>query len=285
MKRTLYNILFLCVVSSCTKTVSTTNDLFTAVSRADYVIDDSVLYKVGWIKAFEENFDTNLNRWDIWTGGGCNNELQLYQANNLQLVNGILEIHTKKETVTGRILPSDTALGVFNFTSGRIESKAKYSACAETPSVLIMARIKLPTGYGMWPAFWSYGHPWPTQGEIDFLEARGNEPDRYYTNYYFGDAQNLFRENVSATISTGVDLSLAYHVYEIEWTKHAIISYIDGKRVETKTAGTHLPDLFGKSQNLVLNLAVGGDFFPGIDKSKIEPGTMYVDWVKVFTAH
>ncbi len=284
MRKSLYSIIFLCVVCSCTKMVSTANDLFTAVSKGDYVIDDSVLSKVGWTKTFEENFDTDLSRWDIWTGGGCNNELEFYQANNLKLVNGALEIHAKRETVTGRTLPSNPALTSFDFTSGRIESKAKFSASQETPSVLIIARIKFPSGYGMWPAFWSYGHPWPTQGEIDFLEARGNEPDKYYTNYYFGNTQQLFREDASATISTGVDLSLAYHVYEIEWTKNAIISYIDGKRVETKTAGTHLQDLFGRSQNLVLNLAVGGDFFPALDKSKIEPGTMYIDWVKVFTA-
>ena len=284
MRKSLYGIIVLCVICSCTKNVSTANDLFTGLSKADYILDDSVLIKTGWTKTFEENFDTDLNRWDIWMGGACNNELEFYQAKNLKLADGILAIQVKKELVTGRTLPSNPALSSYNFTSGRIESKGKISANPETPRVRILARIKLPSGYGMWPAFWSYGHPWPTQGEIDFLEARGNEPDKYYTNYYFGTAQQLFRENVSGTISTDVDLSLAYHVYEVEWTRNAITSYIDGKKVESKTAGTHLVDMFGTSQNIVLNLAVGGDFFSGLDTSKIEPGTMYIDWVKVFTA-
>lgn len=284
MKKILYTIIGMAWLMGCTKQVSTVNELFAVVSKGNYTMQDSMLTKAGWTKVFEDSFDSDLGKWDIWTGGACNNELQFYQSENLQLNSGVLEIHAKKETVTGRTLPANPALNSYDFTSGRIESKFRISANAETPKLRILARIKLPSGYGMWPAFWSYGHPWPTQGEIDFLEARGNEPDKYYTSYYFGTATQLFKEDVSAAISTGVDLSKSYHVYEVEWTETAITSYIDGVKVETKTKGTHLKDLFGKTQNIVLNLAVGGDFFVGLDKTKIEPGTMYVDWVKVFTS-
>lgn len=268
----------------CTKNISTQNDLYNTISSGNYIMHDSDLIKKGWTKIFEDNFENDLNQWDIWTGGACNNELQFYQPENLQLVNGILEISAKRECKTGRTLPANPQLSNYDFTSGRIESKAVISACNETPKVRILARIKLPSGYGMWPAFWSYGHPWPTQGEIDFLEARGNEQDKYYTNYFFGTNQQLLKEDVSATISTGVDLSKAFHVYEMEWTETSLNSYVDGKLVEIKTAGTHIKDLFGKSQNIILNLAVGGDFFKNCDKTKIEPAIMYVDWVKVFTA-
>lgn len=279
-----YGIAGILLLSGCTKNVSTVTDLVSTVSRGDYIMEDSSLIKKGWTKIFEDQFDSDLGQWDIWTGGACNNELQFYQADNLQPVNGVLEIRAKKETVTGRTLPANPVLSSYLFTSGRIESKFTISANENTPRVRIMARIRIPSGYGMWPAFWSYGHPWPTQGEIDFLEARGQEPDKYYTNYYFGTAEQLFKENVSATISAGVDLSKCYHVYEMEWTASSLTSYLDGKPVETKTCGTHLKDLFGKSQHIVLNLAVGGDFFSAPDKTKIEPGTMYVDWVKVFTS-
>jgi beta-glucanase (GH16 family) len=163
----------------CTKHVSTALDQYQTIAAGNYVMQDAVLINKGWTKIFEENFDTNLDQWDIWTGGGCNNELQYYQPENLQLVNGVLEINAKKEAKTGRTLPSNPVLSNYEFTSGRIESKAKISACTETPRVRILARIRIPTGNGMWPAFWTYGHPWPTQGEIDLLEARGNEPDRY----------------------------------------------------------------------------------------------------------
>ncbi len=268
----------------CTKNISTSNDLYNTVSTGNYIMQDSELISKGWTKTFEDNFDTDLSQWDLWTGGSCNNELQFYQPNNLQLQNGILEIRSKKECITGRTLPANPTLSTYEFTSGRIESKYLISACNRTPKVRILARIKLPSGYGMWPAFWTYGHPWPTQGEIDFLEARGNEPDKYYTNYFFGTPEQLFKEDVSATISTGVDLSKAFHVYEMEWTETTLSSYLDGKLVETKTAGSHIKDLFGKSQNIVLNLAVGGDFFNNCDKTKIEPATMYVDWVKVFVS-
>ena len=54
--------------------------------------------------------------------------------------------------------------------------------------------------------------------------------------------------------------------------------------METKRSGTHIPDLFGKTERITLNLAIGGGFFPGLDKTLIQAGAMYVDWVKVFTS-
>jgi beta-glucanase (GH16 family) len=82
-------------------------------------------------------------------------------------------INARSENVTGPTTPFDVTPKTFNYTSGRIESKANFSASSFSPVVRMMTRIKLPAGYGMWPAFWSYGDPWPTQGEIDILEARG----------------------------------------------------------------------------------------------------------------
>jgi len=275
----------LILLISCKKSGSSATDPVIPVSGCDYVMDETQLTANGWTKLFEDNFDSDLSKWTIWNGGAYNNELQLYQAANLSLVNGSLEIRAKKETATGPTLPNSSSTGSFNFTSGRIECKTNISANTNTPKVRIIARIKLPAGYGMWPAFWSYGDPWPTQGEIDFLEARGNEPYKYYTNYYYGTTPGtVFNEDASEVITSKEDLTACYHVYEIEWSQNALSSYLDGKLVETKKAGTHIPDLFGKTERVVLNLAVGGGFFPGLDKSLIQPGTMYVDWVKVFTS-
>ncbi len=137
----------------------------------------------------------------------------------------------------------------------------------------------------MWPAFWSYGDPWPTQGEIDILEARGQDSMKYETNYFYGRTanRNLVR-NATGYITTDSYLTNCFHVYEVIWEKDALKFYFDGQLVDTKTGG-YIPDLFNKTERITLNLAVGGNYFTNLDLAKIQPATLYVDWVKVFTAN
>jgi hypothetical protein len=67
------------------------------------------------------------------------------------------------------------------------------------------------------------------------------------------------------------------------WEKNTLTSYLDGKMIEVKSGG-YIPNIFGKSEKIVLNLAVGGLFFNNLDPALIQTGTLTVDWVKVFTA-
>lgn len=261
------------------------NGTVNATGICDYTLDETTLTGTGWTKIFEDDFTGGLDSWNIWTGGAYNNELQYYQGGNLQLSNGILNIIARKETVTGSTTPFDATPKTFNYTSGRIESKVLYSASASSPKVRMIARIKLPSGYGMWPAFWSYGDPWPTQGEIDFLEARGQEPFRYQTNYFYGKTanRNLVR-NATTVINSSVSLQDCWHVYECIWSQNSLSFLFDGKVVDTKSGG-YVPNLFGKKEKVVLNLAVGGNFFSTLDPAQIQTGTLQVDWVKVFTSN
>lgn len=251
-------------------------------SVCDYNLNETTLLSAGWTKSFEDNFDADLSKWNIWTAGAYNNELQYYQAPNLQLSNGILAIVAKKESASGATTPFDNTQKSFKYTSGRIESKSVFTADAATPKVRIMARIKIAKGYGMNSVFFSYGSNLPTNGQIDFLTAYGQDHTRYTTNYYYGTKplQNIV-QGALGYITTDADLTACYHVYEVEWTKDALVYYLDGKLVERKTAGAHVADLFGKKQALSLYLAVNSDF---LTRAQIQPGTMYVDWVKVFTA-
>jgi beta-glucanase (GH16 family) len=150
------------------------------------------------------------------------------------------------------------------------------------PKIRMMARIKLPSGYGMWPAFWSYGDPWPTQGEIDILEGKGQEEFKYQTNYFYGKTagRNLVR-GAEGIVTTDISLQNCYHVYEVIWSQNSLDFYFDGRLVKSNT-GSYVPNLFGKSERITLNLAVGGDFFSNLNTSNIQTGTMYIDWVKVF---
>lgn len=255
----------------------------------NYAFSETALTSNGWTKILDEQF-ANLDNWNVWYGGAYNNELQLYRSNNIALSNGNLQIIAKKETVTGPTLPGSATNKTFNYTSGRLESKVLYSANSTNPKIRMVARIKLPVGYGMWPAFWSYGDPWPTQGEIDILEAKGQEPTTYYTNYFYGNTVNSnLVSGATSTINSSVSLQTCYHVYEMVWEASKLSFYLDGNLVDTKSAaspgGNYVSNLFGKSEKIVLNLAVGGNFFKSLVTRNIVPGTMEVDWLQVYRSN
>ena len=253
------------------------------IGVCDYDLDEATLPS-GWTKQFDENFSTNLSQWNIWTGGAFNNELQYYQSPNLVINGGVLTIQAKRETVTGATTPFDATPKTFQFTSGRIESKTSFSSSNFTPKVRMIARIKLPSGYGMWPAFWSYGDPWPTQGEIDIMEARGNEPFKYQTAYWYGRRSGVnIASNTEGFITSQTSLADCWHVYEVIWTKNTLTYSLDGQVVVIKNGGW-IPDFYRKVERVTLNLAVGGGFFGNPDPSTIQTGTMQIDWVKVFTS-
>ena len=255
-----------------------------AAGVCDFDPGESALTGPGWTKVFDEGFSADLSKWTIWIGGAYNEELQFYQPANLQIANGVLSIAARKETVTGPSTPYDEVLKTFSYTSGRIESKTNFSASNATPKVRLSARLKLPTGYGMWPAFWSYGDPWPTQGEIDIMEGRGQEPLQYQTAYWFGrrPGKNLV-SNSATVIWSSISLMDCWHVYEVIWTKNSLSFLLDGQVVDTKSGG-YIPSFYGRQERITLNLAVGGLFFGNYDPAAIQPGTFQIDWVKGFTS-
>lgn len=295
-----FAIIFLFIFSSCKKDISDINlkageefptstiqTTATGIGTCNYNLDESILTSTGWTKRFNEDFTTDLTKWNIWTGGAYNYELQYYQSPNLVINSGILSIEAKKENVIGATLPANPTLKSFEFTSGRIESKTNFSSSPSTPKVKIIARIKLPTGYGMWPAFWSYGDPWPTHGEIDIMEARGNEPYNYSTAYWYGRRSGVnIASNTEGSVTSDVSLTDCWHVYEVIWQKNSLTYSLDGKVVVTKTGGW-ISDFYRKTERITLNLAVGGLFFgnPPPSSSVIVAGTMQIDWVKVFTSN
>lgn len=243
----------------------------------------------GWTMAFQDEFvSQNLPQWSVWHGGAWNNELQLYRndPSNLSVNGEAITITARREStpVSGPTNPYDATPKSFNFTSARLESFQHFSASRNTPSVRMAARIRLPAGHGMWPAFWSYGDPWPTQGEIDILEMRGDNLYQYETAYWYGRRSGVNLVTTPGTvIGPTLDLTGGFHVYEVVWTKDTLSFYFDGILVDVKSGG-YIPNMFGKSQRLVLNVAVGGDFFPNLVVDNIPASaTMTVDWVRVLT--
>ncbi|QHT71674.1 glycoside hydrolase family 16 protein [Rhodocytophaga rosea] len=293
------------------------------ITKCGSVLDEASLINKGWNILFEDNFGKggillppgapnptlDETKWTYWTSGAYNNELQYYQPANLTLGNSDvagnldLMITAKEEHIEdGAISPyaGPTEVGDFEYTSGRIESIQTFRG-SDYNKVRIYARIKLPTAYGLWPAFWTLGvdgpnEQWPQNGEIDIMESKvdvlGNVPTEYQTNYFYGTSpgNNLVS---GAEFEVGVaDLTSCYHIFMVEWREEELKYYFDELLIDTKTydpdplsSGHYIPELWDKEQRIVLSLAYGGDFLgnnfvPGAIAAGT--GTMYVDWVKVF---
>jgi len=226
---------------------------------------------------WSDEFDgTTLNTtnwvYDIGTGSGGwgNNELEYYtnRTQNVAVTGGKLEITALSESYGGK-----------NYTSGRIKTQGKQ----EWKYGKIEASIKLPTGQGIWPAFWMLGSNitgtvWPACGEIDIMEHVSNEAVTHGTmhwdsngyQYYGGPGPNL-------------DFS-QYHTYAIEWDANSIKWSIDGVQfwegnIANSINGT---DEFHKPFFIILNLAVGGNWPGSPNSTTVFPAKMYVDYVRVY---
>ena len=240
-----------------------------------------------WTLVFEDEFE-DLSEWNIWTGGAFNNEIQMYTGEQLSLDSGILTIKALRKQITGPSKPFDSTSVDFEYVSGRIESKQTYGPSDKEGegTYRFIARIKLPAGHGMWPAFWSYGDPWPTQGEIDILEARGAEPTRFSSNIYYGveDGINI-NHDTEAKHDIGLDLTEAFHEYEMIWSADSIQILFDGETIHSyaSSSNNNINNLLGKKQKLVFNTAVGGWFFADQNSANYaDSSAMEVDWVKVY---
>ena len=207
--------------------------------------------------------------WVFETGGGKwgNNEREYYQVNNASVNGTDLMITARKENVGG-----------YPFTSARMKTKGRM----EFTYGKIEARIKMPMGQGLWPAFWMLGanidsQPWPTCGEIDIMEHVNSEDKVYATQHW--DHNGYTRYGTSA-VTTPAD----YHIYTTEWDASTIRTFVDGTLYHTMNiaGGVNSTEEFHKPFFLLLNLAVGGDW-PGqtVDESKL-PATMHVDYVRVY---
>lgn len=243
-----------------------------------------------WNLVFEENFDSNLDKWNVWLGGAFNNEIQLYNQQQLNVQNGVLTINAEKKTVSGATSPFDPAVKEFQYVSGRLETKEQFgpSNTEGEMEYRIVSRIKLPSGNGMWPAFWTYADPWPTKGEIDILEARGNQTSRFQSNIFYGTQVNIpltKNEETSKSHLINLNITSNFHVYELIWKANTLEILFDGQLLHTYNADAKnfVAQLFGNKHQIVLNLAVGGGFFEGVNTSGfVNSASMQVDWVKVY---
>jgi beta-glucanase (GH16 family) len=210
--------------------------------------------------------------WNFETGSAYNNEKEYYLAANATVANGNLMITAKNESQGG-----------YPYTSARMNSANKVTATYGR----IEARIKIPMGTGLWPAFWMLGTnindgvAWPSCGEIDIMEHINADSLIYGTMHWSaGGHEADYGLNLSSSPSD-------YHVYAVEWDTKSIRWYVDKTLYVTGNIADNInsTDAFHKPFFIILNLAVAGDF-PGqtVDVTKL-PATMYVDYVRVYKAN
>jgi beta-glucanase (GH16 family) len=161
------------------------------------------------------------------------------------------------------------------------------------------ARIKIPRGQGIWPAFWMLGSnfnagvPWPTCGEIDIMENIGKTSDQgtdhgtIHGPQSGGDYNGGSGVGSSYTLPGGAALADAFHIYAIEWKPNQIKWYLDSIQFFTATPASvaGLPGgqwVFTQPQFFIMNVAVGGNW-PGYpDATTVFPQQMLVDYVRVY---
>lgn len=235
-----------------------------------------------WSDEFEGS-EVNMDNWSFQIGDGTsegipgwgNNELEYYRAENATVDSGYLIITAKEENYGGK-----------NYTSARLRTINK----ADFLYGKFEARIKLPRGQGMWPAFWMlptdqfYGG-WAASGEIDIMEAV-NIPTEIHGTIHFGGEWPANVSSGAVYTDGGTDFSEDFHIYTFEWKPTELKWYVDGNLFSTKTSwwssGGDYPAPFDKQFHLIVNLAVGGNWPGAPDESTEFPQHLFVDWIRVY---
>lgn len=238
---------------------------------------------------FSDEFDVdgsvNPEFWsfDIGTGveegipGWGNQELQYYtdRPENIRVEDGMLHITAKREAFEGS-----------EFTSAKIHTRGKF----ESTFGRFEARIKLPFGQGIWPAFWLLGDDsdgtviWPQIGEIDIMEYKGQEPRTIHGSihgpgYSAGQAVTTTYQLPTGRFDTD------FYVFAIEWGPDFIEYYVDDVHYFTVTPGSVGNNEWVFNDNtfyIILNVAVGGTFVGSPSSLTPFPQTMLVDYVRVY---
>ncbi|MCP9292973.1 glycoside hydrolase family 16 protein [Gracilimonas sediminicola] len=262
--------------------------LFIVFGLASGCINDDANKKekeIVWQDEFDGSGSLNSDYWsyDIGTGveifgrpGWGNNELQYYtdRPENVRINDGFLEITAREESFEGS-----------DYTSARILTRGKF----EKTFGRFEARIKLPFGQGIWPAFWLLGDDsngtvnWPQIGEIDIMEYRGQEPTIVHGSVH-GPGYSAGEAVTDSYVLSNSRFDTDFHFFAIEWGPDFIKYYVDDELYNEINPG----DVNGEwvfNDNtfyIILNVAVGGSFVGSPNSRTPFPQTMVVDYVRVY---
>lgn len=261
---------------------------------------DDAKWKLVWSDEFSQA-EIDHSKWNFETGnwivdkdgnpvaaGWGNNEKQFYtdKNENAFVKDGKLVIRAKKEQASDQF-------GTYDYTSAKLTTKGTFSKTYGRYEM----RAKLPTGKGLWPAFWMlpeedrYGG-WAASGEIDIMESWGSQSDKVAGTIHYGETwpNNKYTgKDYHFAEGDGID---KWHTYAVEWEPGEIRWYVDGQLYQTqndwyakeanKASKYSYPAPFDQDFYLIMNLAVGGWFDGDVDETTPFPAEMEVDYVRVF---
>ncbi|SEC64718.1 Beta-glucanase, GH16 family [Streptomyces sp. 3213] len=242
---------------------------------------------------FSDTFDgaagsaVNSSKWTQETGDNVNNHEREYYTsgtNNAALDGqGHLVITAKKENPANY----QCWYGTCQYTSARMNTSGKFSAQYGH----VEARMKIPRGQGMWPAFWMLGTDigsvgWPNSGEIDVMENVGYEPSTIHGTIHGPGYSGANGIGAAYTLANGAAFADAFHTFAVDWAPNSIKWSVDGVVYETRTPADVGGNTwaFNKPFFLILNLAVGGDWPGDPNSSTAFPAQLVVDSVSVTTS-
>ncbi|GID29356.1 glycoside hydrolase family 16 protein [Paractinoplanes brasiliensis] len=225
------------------------------------------------------------SKWNFDVGGhGWGNEELQYYTNGTSNVamngQGQLVITARKGSGGNNCWN-----GACQFTSGRIQTSGKFTQQYGH----IEARIQVPNGSGLWPAFWMLGGGnWPADGEIDIMEVVGREPNQLFgtlhgPGYSGGNAYGQL-------ITSGTPWHQAFHTYAVDWSPNLIVWTVDGREFfratpdSLRAAKGNVNWVFNHGFFIILNLAVGGNFGQGNPAGLPAESKMLIDYVHVSTS-
>lgn len=269
----------------------------------------------GWKLVWSDEFDgpeIDRTKWDFdlgngfynyaanqWISGWGNDELQYYtsEQTNTFVDEGVLHIRALKESLHG-----------CGYTSAKLKTRKRDGTALFSQKFgRFEFRAKLPTGQGVWPALWmlpqeeKYGG-WAASGEIDVLEARGQEPHKILGTLHFGGPWPA-NEHTTHEYNLPDGATIAdFHQYAIEWDPDEIRWYFDGRKYASeskwwsssrtdarggvKPSGdadlNPRPAPFDQPFYLLMNVAVGGRFLGNPDAATPFPAEMLVDYVRIY---
>lgn len=233
----------------------------------------------GWTLIWQDEFDDkeiNLSNWtyDLGGGGWGNGEAEYYTSRpeNARVENGNLVIEARQEKYENSYYTSARlkTQGLKSFQYGHIE-----------------ARLKVPAGAGLWPAFWMLGSSfdgsnWPECGEIDIMEYIGKEPDLIMGTLHgpgYSGALGRTKWNRQK-----YDIADDFHTYAVEWDTDQVSWFFDGVKYSTVTRAD-LGDLkwvLDQPFFIIINLAVGGQLPGPVGIKTTFPAQLLVDYVRVY---
>lgn len=284
---------------------SKTNAEISPVYQVVYATDSKDKWTLKWQDEFGGT-SLDKTKWDYQTGNGSaysvsgwgNDEEQIYtkDGKNASVADGKLTITAKKESGGGytsaRLRTVTEVIG----SDGMAEKGEKLDNGVNTYGK-VEAKIKMPAGQGIWPAFWmlpydsEYG-TWAASGEIDIMEARGRLPGEVCGTIHYGGAWPANSSSGKTYYFSGGDTIEQYHIYTIEWDPTEMRWYVDGNlystiknwySVESESGNYPYPAPFDEEFYVLFNMAVGGTFDSGattieVDENGVDMDVDYVRW-------